>query len=97
MKNPEASAVKRTKRIEGDVSGRYVGEGEQGQGHCGRNRPARRPHRNRTAEFAGRADGGGQRGVAAAKGTSALKRYSRHNRLMDRWDAFLRKLGNSDQ
>jgi hypothetical protein len=35
--------------------------------------------------------------VAAAKGTSALKRYSHHNRLMDRWDAFLLKLGNSDQ
>jgi DNA-binding MurR/RpiR family transcriptional regulator len=36
-------------------------------------------------------------GVAAAKGTSALKRYSHQNRLMDRWDAFLLKLGNSDQ
>ena len=36
-------------------------------------------------------------GVAAAKGTSALKRYSHQDRLMDRWDAFLLKLGNSDQ
>ena len=35
-------------------------------------------------------------GVAAAKGTSALKRYSRHDRLMHRWDAFLLKLDNSD-
>ena len=36
-------------------------------------------------------------GVAAAKGMSALKRYSRHNRLMDRWDGFLLKLGNLDR
>jgi len=36
-------------------------------------------------------------GVAAAKGTSALKRYSRHTRMMDRWDAFLLKLGNPDR
>jgi DNA-binding MurR/RpiR family transcriptional regulator len=36
-------------------------------------------------------------GVTAAKGTSALKRQSRHNRLMHRWDAFLLKLGNSDR
>ena len=36
-------------------------------------------------------------GVAAAKGTSAFKRYSRHNRLMDQWDAFLLKIGNSDR
>ena len=36
-------------------------------------------------------------GVAAAKGTSALKRYSRHDRPMDRWDAFLLKLGNLDR
>src|SRR5882672_12581355 len=30
-------------------------------------------------------------GVAAAKGTSALERYSRHGRLMGRWDSFLLK------
>ena len=36
-------------------------------------------------------------GVAAAKCTSALKRYSRHGRLTHRWDAFLLKLGNSDR
>jgi DNA-binding MurR/RpiR family transcriptional regulator len=36
-------------------------------------------------------------GIVAAKGMSALKRYSRHNRLMDRWDAFLLKLGNLDR
>jgi len=35
-------------------------------------------------------------GVAAAKGTSALKRYNRRDRLTHRWDAFLLKLGNSD-
>ena len=35
-------------------------------------------------------------GVAAAKGTSALKRYTRHDRLMHRWDAFL-KSDNSDR
>jgi DNA-binding MurR/RpiR family transcriptional regulator len=35
-------------------------------------------------------------GVAAAKGTSALKRCNRHDRLMHRWDAFLLTLGNSD-
>jgi DNA-binding MurR/RpiR family transcriptional regulator len=35
--------------------------------------------------------------VAAAKGTSALKRYSRHDRLMHRRDAFLLKSGNSNQ
>ena len=34
-------------------------------------------------------------GVAAAKGTSALERYSRHDRLMNRWDAFLLKLDGS--
>jgi DNA-binding MurR/RpiR family transcriptional regulator len=28
-------------------------------------------------------------GVAAAKGTSALERYGRHDHLMKRWDAFL--------
>jgi DNA-binding MurR/RpiR family transcriptional regulator len=32
-------------------------------------------------------------GVAAVKGTPALERYSRHDRLMNRWDAFLMKLG----
>jgi DNA-binding MurR/RpiR family transcriptional regulator len=31
-------------------------------------------------------------GVAAAKGTSALERYGRHDHLMKRWDAFLLKL-----
>jgi len=36
-------------------------------------------------------------GFAAAKGTSALKRCSRHTRMMDRWDAFLLKLGNPDR
>jgi DNA-binding MurR/RpiR family transcriptional regulator len=36
-------------------------------------------------------------GVATAKGTSALKRYRRHDSLMDRWDAFLLKSGNSDR
>jgi DNA-binding MurR/RpiR family transcriptional regulator len=36
-------------------------------------------------------------GVAAAKGTSALKRYSRYDGLMHRWDAFLLKSGNSDR
>jgi DNA-binding MurR/RpiR family transcriptional regulator len=30
--------------------------------------------------------------VAASKGTSALQRYSRHDRLMNRWDTFLLKL-----
>jgi DNA-binding MurR/RpiR family transcriptional regulator len=35
-------------------------------------------------------------GVATAKGTSALNRYSRHDRLMHRWDAFLFKLNDSD-
>jgi DNA-binding MurR/RpiR family transcriptional regulator len=30
-------------------------------------------------------------GVAAARGTSALERYSRHGRFMGRWDAFLLK------
>jgi DNA-binding MurR/RpiR family transcriptional regulator len=36
-------------------------------------------------------------GVATAKGTSALKRYSRHERFMKRSDAFLVKSGNSDR
>jgi DNA-binding MurR/RpiR family transcriptional regulator len=36
-------------------------------------------------------------GVAAAKGTSALKRQSRLDRLTDRWNAFLLKLDNSDR
>ena len=35
-------------------------------------------------------------GVAAAKGTTALERYSRHDRLMNRWDAFLLKLNGAD-
>ena len=35
-------------------------------------------------------------GVAAAKGTPALERYSRHDRLMNRWDAFLLKLDGAD-
>jgi DNA-binding MurR/RpiR family transcriptional regulator len=35
-------------------------------------------------------------GVAAVKGTSALERYSRHDRLMNRWDAFLLKLDGAD-
>jgi DNA-binding MurR/RpiR family transcriptional regulator len=30
-------------------------------------------------------------GMAALKGTSALERYNRHDRLMNRWDAFLLK------
>jgi DNA-binding MurR/RpiR family transcriptional regulator len=36
-------------------------------------------------------------GVAAAKGTSALKRCSRHDGLMHRWDAFLLKSDNSNR
>jgi DNA-binding MurR/RpiR family transcriptional regulator len=36
-------------------------------------------------------------GVAAAKGTTALERYSRHDRLMNRWDAFLMKLGRGGE
>jgi DNA-binding MurR/RpiR family transcriptional regulator len=35
-------------------------------------------------------------GVAAVKGTSALERYSGHDRLMNRWDAFLLKLDGTD-
>jgi DNA-binding MurR/RpiR family transcriptional regulator len=35
-------------------------------------------------------------GVAAAKGTTALERYSRHDRLMNRWDAFLMKMGGGE-
>lgn len=35
-------------------------------------------------------------GVAAVKGTSALERYSRHDRLMNLWDAFLLKLDGTD-
>jgi len=31
-------------------------------------------------------------GVAAARGPAALERYSRHDRLMNRWDSFLIKL-----
>jgi DNA-binding MurR/RpiR family transcriptional regulator len=36
-------------------------------------------------------------GIAMAKGASALKRYSRHERLMHRSDAFLVESGNSDR
>jgi DNA-binding MurR/RpiR family transcriptional regulator len=35
-------------------------------------------------------------GVAAAKGTSALERYGRSDGLLDKWDAFLLKLDQSD-
>ena len=35
-------------------------------------------------------------GVAGSKGTSALERYSRHDRMMNRWDAFLLKLEDGD-
>jgi len=35
-------------------------------------------------------------GVAAAKGPSAQERYSRRNRMMNRWDAFLLKLDGAD-
>ena len=35
-------------------------------------------------------------GVAAVKGTPALERYSRHDRLMNKWDAFLLKLDGAD-
>jgi DNA-binding MurR/RpiR family transcriptional regulator len=35
-------------------------------------------------------------GVAAARGASALERYSQHDRLMNRWDAFLLKLDSGD-
>jgi DNA-binding MurR/RpiR family transcriptional regulator len=35
-------------------------------------------------------------GIAAVKGTSALERYSGHDRLMNRWDAFLLKLDGAD-
>jgi hypothetical protein len=35
-------------------------------------------------------------GVLAARGTVALERYSRHDRLMNRWDAFLLKLDEGD-
>ena len=34
--------------------------------------------------------------VAASKGTSALERYSRHDRLMNRWDTFLLKQQGDD-
>jgi DNA-binding MurR/RpiR family transcriptional regulator len=34
-------------------------------------------------------------GVAVAKGASAQERYSRHDRLMNRWDAFMVKLDGS--
>jgi DNA-binding MurR/RpiR family transcriptional regulator len=35
-------------------------------------------------------------GVAAVKGTSALERYSRHDQLMNLWDAFLLKSDGTD-
>ena len=35
-------------------------------------------------------------GLAAAKGPSAQERYSRHDRLMRRWDAFLLKMDPAD-
>jgi len=35
-------------------------------------------------------------GMAAAKGSSALERYNRHDELMSRWDAFMLKLGGPD-
>ena len=35
-------------------------------------------------------------GVAAVKGSSALERYSRHDRLMNQWDSFLLKLDGTD-
>jgi DNA-binding MurR/RpiR family transcriptional regulator len=35
-------------------------------------------------------------GLAAAKGTTALERYSSHDRLMNRWDAFLLKFDGTD-
>ncbi len=35
-------------------------------------------------------------GVAAAKGTSALERYSRSDGMLDKWDSFLLKLDEAD-
>jgi DNA-binding MurR/RpiR family transcriptional regulator len=35
-------------------------------------------------------------GVAAAKGTSALERYSRSDGMLDKWDSFLLKLDQAD-
>ena len=35
-------------------------------------------------------------GVLAARGTTALDRYSQHDRLMNRWDAFMLKLDEAD-
>jgi DNA-binding MurR/RpiR family transcriptional regulator len=35
-------------------------------------------------------------GVLAARGTAALERYSQHDQLMNRWDAFLLKLDETD-
>jgi DNA-binding MurR/RpiR family transcriptional regulator len=35
-------------------------------------------------------------GMAALRGTSALERYNRHDRLMNRWDAFLLKPDGTD-
>jgi DNA-binding MurR/RpiR family transcriptional regulator len=34
-------------------------------------------------------------GVAAERGTAGLERYSRHDKLLNRWDAFLLKLDES--
>jgi hypothetical protein len=35
-------------------------------------------------------------GVLASRGTPALERYSQHDQLMNRWDAFLLKLDETD-
>ncbi|HVY59922.1 MAG TPA: hypothetical protein VHA77_18870, partial [Xanthobacteraceae bacterium] len=35
-------------------------------------------------------------GIAAEKGTDALDHYSRHDALLNRWDAFLLKLDGTD-
>jgi DNA-binding MurR/RpiR family transcriptional regulator len=35
-------------------------------------------------------------GVAATRGPSAIERYSRHDQLMNRWDAFLLKLDSGN-
>ena len=89
----------------------YVGEGEQGQGHCGDE--LFYIALGRIGDIVLLADSAGigglnsmvapmavvnalLNGVAGAKGKSALQRYSRHDRWMHRWDAFLLKLGASD-
>jgi hypothetical protein len=88
-----------------------VGEGEQGQGHCGDE--LFYIALGRIGDIVLLADSAGigglnsmvapmavvnalLNGVAEAKGKSALQRYSRHDRWMHRWDAFLLKLGDSD-